>query len=171
MEEKTIFIAAGGTLGHVMPALSLYKLAESKGFKPYFFCDERTQKFVKENCKNHFVYPFGNSNTGFKGRVILAKNIFFHYLRSLYKIRDHKPVACFGFGGYTSFPLLIASSHKRITTILHEQNAILGVANTLIAGAAISRQSGLKRLSTQVILFAIVLSKSATPPTLLLTVK
>jgi len=44
--------------------------------------------------------------------------------------------AVVGFGGYPAFPSLLAASSRRIPTILHEQNAVLGRVNRLLAGEA-----------------------------------
>jgi UDP-N-acetylglucosamine--N-acetylmuramyl-(pentapeptide) pyrophosphoryl-undecaprenol N-acetylglucosamine transferase len=50
--------------------------------------------------------------------------------------REHRPDAVIGFGGYPAFPSLLAASAKNIPTILHEQNAVLGRVNRLLAGEA-----------------------------------
>jgi UDP-N-acetylglucosamine--N-acetylmuramyl-(pentapeptide) pyrophosphoryl-undecaprenol N-acetylglucosamine transferase len=50
--------------------------------------------------------------------------------------REHRPDAVVGFGGYPAFPSLLAASARRIPTILHEQNAVLGRVNRLLAGDA-----------------------------------
>jgi UDP-N-acetylglucosamine--N-acetylmuramyl-(pentapeptide) pyrophosphoryl-undecaprenol N-acetylglucosamine transferase len=54
--------------------------------------------------------------------------------KSLY--REHRPDAVVGFGGYPAFPSLLAASAMRIPTVLHEQNAVLGRVNRLLAGEA-----------------------------------
>jgi UDP-N-acetylglucosamine--N-acetylmuramyl-(pentapeptide) pyrophosphoryl-undecaprenol N-acetylglucosamine transferase len=50
--------------------------------------------------------------------------------------REHTPDAVVGFGGYPAFPSLLAASAMRIPTLLHEQNAVLGRVNRLLAGEA-----------------------------------
>jgi UDP-N-acetylglucosamine--N-acetylmuramyl-(pentapeptide) pyrophosphoryl-undecaprenol N-acetylglucosamine transferase len=50
--------------------------------------------------------------------------------------REFRPDAVVGFGGYPAFPSLLAASAMRIPTILHEQNAVLGRVNRLVAGDA-----------------------------------
>jgi UDP-N-acetylglucosamine--N-acetylmuramyl-(pentapeptide) pyrophosphoryl-undecaprenol N-acetylglucosamine transferase len=54
--------------------------------------------------------------------------------KSIY--RDHPPDAVIGFGGYPAFPALLAASAMRIPTVLHEQNAVLGRVNRLLAAQA-----------------------------------
>ena len=48
-----------------------------------------------------------------------------------------------GFGGYPAFPSLLAASAMRIPTVLHEQNAVLGRVNRLLAGDADGDRHGL----------------------------
>jgi UDP-N-acetylglucosamine--N-acetylmuramyl-(pentapeptide) pyrophosphoryl-undecaprenol N-acetylglucosamine transferase len=50
--------------------------------------------------------------------------------------RDHTPDAVVGFGGYPAFPSLLAASAMHIPTVLHEQNAVIGRVNRLLAGEA-----------------------------------
>jgi UDP-N-acetylglucosamine--N-acetylmuramyl-(pentapeptide) pyrophosphoryl-undecaprenol N-acetylglucosamine transferase len=50
--------------------------------------------------------------------------------------REHTPDAVVGFGGYPAFPSLLAASSMKIPTVLHEQNAVLGRVNRLLAGEA-----------------------------------
>src|SRR5207237_4430806 len=50
--------------------------------------------------------------------------------------REHTPDAVVGFGGYPAFPALLAASALRIPTVLHEQNAVMGRVNRLLAGEA-----------------------------------
>src|SRR4029079_2592388 len=50
--------------------------------------------------------------------------------------REHRPDAVVGFGGYPAFPSLLAASSMKIPTVLHEQNAVLGRVNRLLAGEA-----------------------------------
>jgi UDP-N-acetylglucosamine--N-acetylmuramyl-(pentapeptide) pyrophosphoryl-undecaprenol N-acetylglucosamine transferase len=50
--------------------------------------------------------------------------------------REHTPDVVVGFGGYPAFPSLLAASSMRIPTVLHEQNAVLGRVNRLLAGDA-----------------------------------
>src|SRR3569623_3809149 len=50
--------------------------------------------------------------------------------------REHTPDAVVGFGGYPAFPSLLAASSRRIPTVLHEQNAVMGRVNRLLAGEA-----------------------------------
>jgi UDP-N-acetylglucosamine--N-acetylmuramyl-(pentapeptide) pyrophosphoryl-undecaprenol N-acetylglucosamine transferase len=54
--------------------------------------------------------------------------------KRLYK--EHRPDAVVGFGGYPAFPSLLAASSMRVPTVLHEQNAVLGRVNRLLAGEA-----------------------------------
>jgi UDP-N-acetylglucosamine--N-acetylmuramyl-(pentapeptide) pyrophosphoryl-undecaprenol N-acetylglucosamine transferase len=54
--------------------------------------------------------------------------------KSLY--REHSPDAVVGFGGYPAFPSLLAASARKVPTVLHEQNAVMGRVNRLLASDA-----------------------------------
>jgi UDP-N-acetylglucosamine--N-acetylmuramyl-(pentapeptide) pyrophosphoryl-undecaprenol N-acetylglucosamine transferase len=64
--------------------------------------------------------------------------------RGLY--RNHRPDAVVGFGGYPAFPSLLAASSMRIPCLLHEQNAVLGRVNRLLAGDAAAIGTAFERV-------------------------
>ncbi|NJO55089.1 MAG: hypothetical protein HC834_00650 [Rhodospirillales bacterium] len=55
-------------------------------------------------------------------------------IQALRWLRHDKPKVVVGFGGYASLPTMVAAMILRIPTIIHEQNAVLGRANRLLAG-------------------------------------
>src|SRR5262249_42512646 len=54
-------------------------------------------------------------------------------LRALALVRRIKPAAVVGFGGYPTVPPLLAAALQRVPTVIHEQNAVMGRANRLLA--------------------------------------
>jgi UDP-N-acetylglucosamine--N-acetylmuramyl-(pentapeptide) pyrophosphoryl-undecaprenol N-acetylglucosamine transferase len=126
---KRIWIATGGTGGHIFPALAVAAELERRGYKIIVSTDGRGRKYVKGRFRRVFVWASG----------VAAKNPLFQ-LWSLFKIgvstlalaarfifgRPDKIVA---FGGYSSVPVLAAGWIWRIPTFLHEQNAHIGRAN------------------------------------------
>jgi UDP-N-acetylglucosamine--N-acetylmuramyl-(pentapeptide) pyrophosphoryl-undecaprenol N-acetylglucosamine transferase len=59
---------------------------------------------------------------------------------------EHRPDAVIGFGGYPAVPSLLAATAKRIPTVLHEQNAVLGRANRFLAGDAVAIATAYSRV-------------------------
>ena len=130
-KDSKIAIVAGGTGGHIFPAISLLEQLISEKKEVIFFSDKRVKNIVNEN-KNLFKNK----------KVILytleiSRNFlnFFNFFTNLFKIfnilRKNNPNVVIGFGGYTSIPFLLISKILFKPIILHESNMIMGLANKL----------------------------------------
>ena len=132
-----IMLAAGGTGGHMVPAHALAAELTSRGIGVALITDDRGARIpgLFDGVPVH-VLPAGRLGGGplgwikALGAVVRGRR----QARSLY--REFKPDAVVGFGGYPAFPALLAASASNIPTILHEQNAVLGRVNRLLAGEA-----------------------------------
>lgn len=130
-------LAAGGTGGHMIPAHALAAELKARGHGVALITDARGAKIpgLFEDVPIH-ILPAGRlSKTPWglwKGmRAVLAGR---GEAKRLYA--EHRPDAVIGFGGYPAFPALLAASARGIPTVLHEQNAVLGRVNRLLAGDA-----------------------------------
>ncbi|MBI1326097.1 MAG: undecaprenyldiphospho-muramoylpentapeptide beta-N-acetylglucosaminyltransferase [Alphaproteobacteria bacterium] len=134
---KNILLSAGGTGGHLFPALALAEELRFQGHAVFLATDARAVKFLpKENTIPVFVVP---SATPTGGVIKILKSIpvlLWGTVRALALCMKLKPHAIVGFGGYPSFPPMLAGQFLHIPTILHEQNAILGKANMVLAHMA-----------------------------------
>jgi UDP-N-acetylglucosamine--N-acetylmuramyl-(pentapeptide) pyrophosphoryl-undecaprenol N-acetylglucosamine transferase len=130
-------LAAGGTGGHMVPAHALAAELKSRGHGVLLITDERGARFpgLFENVPVH-ILPAGRLGGGPIGWLKALRSVIRGRgeAKSLY--REHRPDAVVGFGGYPAFPSLLAASSMRIPTVLHEQNAVLGRVNRLLAGEA-----------------------------------
>jgi UDP-N-acetylglucosamine--N-acetylmuramyl-(pentapeptide) pyrophosphoryl-undecaprenol N-acetylglucosamine transferase len=130
-------LAAGGTGGHMIPAHALSAELRSRNHGVLLITDERGARYpgLFEDVPVH-VLPAGRLGGGpigwLKALGAVAKGR--GEAKRLY--REHRPDAVVGFGGYPAFPSLLAASAMRIPTVLHEQNAVLGRVNKLLAGEA-----------------------------------
>ena len=132
-----ITLAAGGTGGHMVPAHSLAAELKARGHGVMLVTDERGARIpgLFEDVPTH-ILPAGRLGGGPIGWI----KAFFAVLagrrdaRRLYK--QFTPDAVVGFGGYPAFPALLAANSLGIPTILHEQNAVLGRVNRLLAGSS-----------------------------------
>ncbi len=134
---KTVMIAAGGTGGHINPALAFASILQQEH-------PECRIVFVgsKDRMEAQLIpqkgYPFVGlevygTNGGLKQKL--------HSLRSLQKaekqclalLQKEKPTACIGFGSYISVPLIRAAHKLGIVTMIHEQNSYAGKANRFLA--------------------------------------
>jgi len=128
-------LAAGGTGGHMVPAHALAAELRSRGHGVMLITDERGARFpgLFENVPVH-VLPAGRLGGGPIGWLKAIRSVIAGRSEAKGLYRNHRPDAVVGFGGYPAFPSLIAASAMRIPTVLHEQNAVLGRVNRLLAG-------------------------------------
>jgi UDP-N-acetylglucosamine--N-acetylmuramyl-(pentapeptide) pyrophosphoryl-undecaprenol N-acetylglucosamine transferase len=130
-------LAAGGTGGHMIPAHALAAELKSRGHGVLLITDERGARFpgLFNDVPVH-ILPAGRLGGGPIGWLKAAGSVLKGRGEAKRLYRDHTPDAVVGFGGYPAFPSLLAASSRRIPTVLHEQNAVLGRVNRLLAGDA-----------------------------------
>ena len=130
-------LAAGGTGGHMVPAHALAAELKSRGHGVLLVTDERGARFpgLFEGIPIH-VLPAGRLGGGPIGWLKAAGSVLKGRAEAKALYRQHRPDAVVGFGGYPAFPSLLAASAMKIPTVLHEQNAVLGRVNRLLAGEA-----------------------------------
>ncbi len=132
-----ILISAGGTGGHMSPASALARDLLGRGYRVELVTDDRGLQFSSmfEGIKTH-VIKSGTLGSGFKAKVIGLVKLITGILHGFRLVRNLKPDLVVGFGGYPSFPGVFAAQKLGIPTILHEQNAIIGKANAMLAPQA-----------------------------------
>ncbi len=129
-----IVLATGGTGGHVFPAEALASELAARGHSLALITDRRGRQWkgALANFPIHAIRaasPSGGLAGKLRGVVDLGRGFF--EARSV--LRQMAPAAVVGFGGYASVPTMMAATMARIPTVLHEQNAVLGRANRLLA--------------------------------------
>ncbi|MEO6609138.1 MAG: UDP-N-acetylglucosamine--N-acetylmuramyl-(pentapeptide) pyrophosphoryl-undecaprenol N-acetylglucosamine transferase, partial [Aestuariivirga sp.] len=94
--------------------------------------DERVRDYGKNfpASQTHVVHA---ASPSLKKPLSLFK-LYGGYRKAKAILRQLKPIAVAGFGGYPSFPPLMAAASLGIPTLVHEQNAVLGRANKFLAG-------------------------------------
>lgn len=137
-DTPTIILSAGGTGGHVFPARALAEELKSRGYQIILATDTRGLKYfdgLDANIPRHIIAS-GTYSNGILGKVVGGLELFKGLFQSIKLVRQVKPIAIVGFGGYPSAPPLFAGQILGVRTVLHEQNAILGLANKLLAPMA-----------------------------------
>jgi UDP-N-acetylglucosamine--N-acetylmuramyl-(pentapeptide) pyrophosphoryl-undecaprenol N-acetylglucosamine transferase len=134
MSARTIALAAGGTGGHMFPAEALARELVARGFAVALVTDRRGQAFGDRvpGVAVHRVRA-GRLGAGLMGKVAALAEIALGTFEAGRVLRALRPVAAVGFGGYPSVPTMLAATRQGIATLIHEQNAILGRANRLLA--------------------------------------
>jgi len=137
VDYMNFVLAAGGTGGHMIPAHALAAEFKSRGHGVLLITDERGARFpgLFEDVPVH-ILPAGRLGGGPIGWLRAAGSVLKGRGEAKRLYREHAPDAVVGFGGYPAFPSLLAASSVRIPTVLHEQNAIIGRVNRLLASGA-----------------------------------
>ena len=130
-------LAAGGTGGHMIPAHALAAELKSRKHGVLLITDERGARFpgLFKDVPVH-ILPAGRLGGGPIGWLKAAGAVVKGRGEAKRLYREHRPDAVVGFGGYPAFPSLLAASGMHIPTVLHEQNAVMGRVNRLLAGDA-----------------------------------
>lgn len=128
-----IWIATGGTGGHVFPALSVASELAKRGHKITISTDGRVMKMVKDGkptkAKVVFIWASGvGAKSKIKQMLSLAK-IGVSAVALIIRFLFSRPDRMVAFGGYASVPAVFAAHVWKIPTFLHEQNAAIGRAN------------------------------------------
>ncbi len=134
-DSPLIWLAAGGTGGHLFPAEALGATLMRRGLRVRLVTDARALRYSGLFSKEMIdVVP---SET-VRGRNPLALTRTAAMLgtgvaRSLVLLRGLRPAVVVGFGGYPTLPPLFAAGLMKIPTVIHESNAVLGRANRFLA--------------------------------------
>jgi UDP-N-acetylglucosamine--N-acetylmuramyl-(pentapeptide) pyrophosphoryl-undecaprenol N-acetylglucosamine transferase len=127
-------LAAGGTGGHMIPAHALAEELMARGHHVALVTDDRGARIpgLFDRVPVH-VLPAGRMHGGPVGWLRALRNIFTGRAMASRMYETFKPSAVIGFGGYPALPALLAAQREKIPTIIHEQNAVLGRVNRLVA--------------------------------------
>ena len=128
-------LAAGGTGGHMVPAAALAAELGRRGHRVALISDDRGVRFpgLFEGVQTH-ILPAGRLAGGPVGWVKAGRAMLNGRTMAIELLRHFQPAAVIGFGGYPALPALLAAFNRKIPTAIHEQNAVLGRVNRLVAG-------------------------------------
>jgi len=134
-----VIVTAGGTGGHIYPALAIInkiKEMEPKSEFLYIGTHNRMEKDIIPNYNIPFetieIYGFNRRNVfkNFKTVKCLIKS----KKKCKKLIKEFNPDVVLGFGGYVTAPVLSEAHKLGYKTFIHEQNSVPGVSNKLLAG-------------------------------------
>ncbi len=128
-----IWIATGGTGGHIFPAISVANELVARGNKVIMSSDGRGMKMVKKGASGKFGTAFvWASGIGGKSKIKQIFGLIKIVLSACALVLRWmflRPARVVAFGGYASVPAVLAAHVWKIPTLLHEQNAAIGRAN------------------------------------------
>lgn len=135
-ENLTVILAAGGTGGHIFPAEALMEELLNRGHKPVLITDKRSQHYIGDKYPSgdmQYVIRSSSMQGGIIGKFATGLDICIGFFQARKILKRLKPDIVVGFGGYPSFPTMVAARQLKIKTIIHEQNAVLGKVNACLA--------------------------------------
>jgi UDP-N-acetylglucosamine--N-acetylmuramyl-(pentapeptide) pyrophosphoryl-undecaprenol N-acetylglucosamine transferase len=139
MAVGNVLIMAGGTGGHVFPALACAREFQARGYTVHWLGTPRgieNELVPAAGLKLHLINVTGLRG---KGRLSLLKAPFMlvkALLQARKVVRELSPVCVVGFGGYVTGPGGLAAKLAGVPLIIHEQNAVAGTANRSLASFA-----------------------------------
>jgi len=130
-----VVLSTGGTGGHVFPAQALAAELAQRGARLALVTDRRGDAFSGPlaSLDTHEISAAGVSGRSLSAGMSAVFKLSIGFLQARRLLKELRPDVVVGFGGYPSVPTMLAASRLRLKTAIHEQNAILGRANRLLA--------------------------------------
>jgi UDP-N-acetylglucosamine--N-acetylmuramyl-(pentapeptide) pyrophosphoryl-undecaprenol N-acetylglucosamine transferase len=133
---KTILIMAGGTGGHIFPGLAVAEQMRAAGWEVVWMgarggMEERL--VPKHGYRAAWIRAKAARGKGLVQKLLLPANLLYSFWESARHIRSLRPNVVLGLGGYVAFPGGMMASLLNRPLALHEQNAIPGLANRVLA--------------------------------------
>ncbi len=128
-------LAAGGTGGHLFPAFALAQELGRRAIAVDLVTDMRGDRYGSD-FPARAIYRVPSATLASRSPIAAATTawMLLRGIAAAYRLLGQvKPGAVVGFGGYPAFPPLLAATLRRLPTALHEQNAVLGRANRMLA--------------------------------------
>ena len=131
-----VILAAGGTGGHIFPALAVAEVLQQSGHKVVLLTDKRGAPMVDGKITYDVLASASPFRKGIIAKLSGLMQLEWGFFQALAKMIRQRPAAVIGFGGYPSLAPMVAGKLLGARCILHEQNAVMGRANRLLARLA-----------------------------------
>lgn len=133
--SRHFVLAAGGTGGHLIPAFALAAELHTRGHHVALITDDRGANIPgKPDFLPAHILPAGRFGKNPLGWIAGVRAVLEGRAMAQRLFESFQPSAVIGFGGYPALPSLLAATSAGLPTIVHEQNAVLGRVNRLLAG-------------------------------------
>lgn len=137
--HKTLLVMAGGTGGHIFPALAVADVLRQQGWRIVWLGNPNGMEatLVPSHGYECAWVEFGAlRGKGLLRKLMLPVNLLRACLAARRVIRDVRPDAVLGMGGYITFPGGVMARLAGIPLVVHEQNAVAGLANKVLSHLA-----------------------------------
>ncbi len=137
--SRTILIMAGGTGGHIFPALAVADELRNAGFKVVWLGTRsgmEARLVPEKGYEIEYIKISGVRKSGILRWMFMPINLLVACMQSVSVILRHRPDVVLGMGGFASFPGGLTAAMLGRPLVIHEQNAIAGLTNSLLSKMA-----------------------------------
>ena len=137
--SRTLLIMAGGTGGHVMPALAVAEALRDEGWRVVWLgtrAGMEARLAVEKGFDMAWVKVAGVRGKGLLTKLLLPLNLLTAFWQAARAIFRERPDVALGLGGYVAFPGGMMASLLGKPLVIHEQNAVPGLTNKVLAHVA-----------------------------------
>ncbi|MEY3202659.1 MAG: hypothetical protein RIR70_2209 [Pseudomonadota bacterium] len=142
---KTLMVMAGGTGGHIYPGVAVADALRAQGWRIVWLGNPEGMeaRIVPQQGYDMAWIKFSAlRGKGWLRAALLPFNLLRGFAQALTALSRFKPSVVLGMGGYVSFPGGMMAALTGRPLVLHEQNAVAGLANRVLAGVADKVLSG-----------------------------
>jgi UDP-N-acetylglucosamine--N-acetylmuramyl-(pentapeptide) pyrophosphoryl-undecaprenol N-acetylglucosamine transferase len=132
----TLMVMAGGTGGHVYPAMAVADYLLARGWRVVWLCTEggMENKLIEgKNYSKAMMAMRGVRGKGLLGWLLLPIKLAIALKQSFVAIRLHRPTVVLGMGGFAAFPGGLMAKLLGKPLVIHEQNSIAGLTNKTLS--------------------------------------
>jgi UDP-N-acetylglucosamine--N-acetylmuramyl-(pentapeptide) pyrophosphoryl-undecaprenol N-acetylglucosamine transferase len=136
MSRGTVLIMAGGTGGHVFPALAAARVLRERGYEPVWLGTQRglEAKLVPpQQIEMEWISMSGLRGKGVTTWLAAPFKLTLAIWQSMQVMRRRRPRVVLGAGGFVAGPGGVAAWLTRRPLVIHEQNAVAGMTNRMLA--------------------------------------
>jgi UDP-N-acetylglucosamine--N-acetylmuramyl-(pentapeptide) pyrophosphoryl-undecaprenol N-acetylglucosamine transferase len=134
--NKTLMVMAGGTGGHVYPAMAVADYLKALGWKIVWLCTEggmENRLIEGKGYDKAMIKMQGVRGKGILGWLLLPVKLVKAFTQSLTALRQHQPSVVLGMGGFAAFPGGMMAKVLGKPLVVHEQNSVAGLTNKVLA--------------------------------------
>jgi UDP-N-acetylglucosamine--N-acetylmuramyl-(pentapeptide) pyrophosphoryl-undecaprenol N-acetylglucosamine transferase len=138
-EKRTILIMAGGTGGHIFPALAIAEKLQEAGARVEWLGSTaglEVELVGKTRIPLHLIAAQGLRGKGLRGALLAPLMLLHSTWQAIDVVGQLKPACVLGMGGFVTGPGAVAARLRGCPLVIHEQNAVPGITNRLLAPLA-----------------------------------
>jgi len=139
MTRGVALVMAGGTGGHVFPALATARVLQRRGYRIVWLGTQRgieARLIPAEGIPVEWLSVSGLRGKGWSTLLVAPVRLLVALMQALRAVRRHRPSVVLGAGGFASGPGGVAAWLLRRPLVVHEQNAVAGLTNRVLARLA-----------------------------------